>query len=107
MLVQLADAGGEELDASGDVALVTGFDGLVDVACGDGDRACDGATCNHALQAGCVGTPCCEDFRLPLDFMVLRRVFHELHHAIIADHGRIHELDSGSFSKGSAAFFWL
>lgn len=52
VLVDVTNTGGKEGDACGDVLLVAGFDGLVDVAGGDGDGTCDGSAGDHALEAG-------------------------------------------------------
>lgn len=85
---------------------MAGFDGLVDVARGDGDRAGDRATGDHSLEAGGIGATCCEDFRLPFDFVALCGGLHELDHAVVADDGGVHELDGGPFAEGGAAFLW-
>ena len=104
VLVQIADAGGEELDAGGEVLFVAGFDGLVDVAGGDGDGPGDRAAGDHALEAGGIGAAGREDFRLPLDFVFFGGGLHEGDHAVIADDRGIHELDGRAFAEGGAAF---
>ena len=104
MAIEIADAGGEEADAICEVLFVAGFDGLVDVAGGDRDRAGDRAAGDHALEAGGIGAAGAEDFRLPLDFVALGGGLHESDHAVIADHGRVHQLDGSAFAEGGAAF---
>ena len=106
MLIQLTDASGKQEDASGKVLFVAGFDGLVDMAGGDGDGTGDGASGDHSLKAGGIGATTTEDFRLPFDFMAGGGRFHKFNHAVVADDRRIHELDRGTLAEGGAAFLW-
>lgn len=85
MPVQFADASGEEFDAGGEILFVAGFDGLMDMASGDGDGTGDGPTGDHALEVSGVGAAGREDFRLPLDFVFFGGGLHEGDHAVIAD----------------------
>ena len=52
VLIEVADAGGEQLDACGEVGEVAHLNGLVDVAGGDRDGSGNGTIGHHALEAG-------------------------------------------------------
>ena len=102
MGIDLADASGEQENAALEVFFVGGLDCLVDVAGGDGDRASDGSTSDHALEVGGIGATCGEDLGLPLDLVFFGGFFHELDHAVVADDGGVHEFDGDAFAEGGA-----